>query len=121
MDLRTMDGRRPRHLGAQPADLLARCEGLLPFRRFGPRALADPRRKRIRTYPPTEPFLDVTNDVTNVKNAVRSPDKQDVPYEPWFDDDAVACDPEPGDMPHWALNGPHRVENHRGRRAGGTW
>lgn len=75
---------------ARSADLLARREGLLPF------------------DVPTEPFL----DVTNVENAVRSPDKEDVPYEPWFDDYAVAYDLEPGDMPHWALNGLHRVENY---------
>jgi hypothetical protein len=65
-------------------------------------------RKRIWLYPPTEPFL----DATNVENVVRSLEKEDVPYEPWFDEYAVAYDLEPGDMLHWALNGPHRVENY---------
>jgi len=65
-------------------------------------------RKRIWIYPPTEPFL----GASNVENVVRSLDKEDVPYEPWFDDYAVAYDLKPGDMLHWALNGPHRVENY---------
>jgi hypothetical protein len=37
---------------------------------------------------------------------------EQVPYEPWFDDYAVAYDLVPGDMPHWALNEPHRVANY---------
>jgi hypothetical protein len=65
-------------------------------------------RKRIWIYPPTEPFL----RATNVENVVRSLDKEDVPYEPWYDEHAEAYDMEPGDMLHWALNGPHRVENY---------
>ena len=65
-------------------------------------------RKRIWIYPPTQPFL----SAVDVENVVRSLDKEDVPYEPWFDQYAVAYDMEPGDMLHWALNGPHRVENY---------
>lgn len=65
-------------------------------------------RKRIWIYPPSEPFL----SATNVENVARSLDKEDVPYEPWFDDHSRAYDLEPGDMLHWALNGPHRVENY---------
>jgi hypothetical protein len=51
-------------------------------------------RKRIWIYPPTEPFL----RATNVENVVRSLDKEDVPYEPWYDEHAEAYDMEPGDM-----------------------
>jgi hypothetical protein len=29
-----------------------------------------------------------------------------VPYEPWYDEHAEVYDMEPGDMLHWALNGP---------------
>lgn len=65
-------------------------------------------RKRIWLYPPTEPFL----AASDVEDVVRSLDKEDVPYQPWFDDYAVAYDLEPGDMLHWPLNAPHRVENH---------
>jgi hypothetical protein len=65
-------------------------------------------RKRIWIYPPSEPFL----RPSNVENVVRSLDKEDVPYQPWFDEHAEAYDMEPGDMLHWALNGPHRVENY---------
>jgi hypothetical protein len=65
-------------------------------------------RKRIWIYPPSEPFL----CPSNVENVVRSLDKEDVPYQPWFDEHAEAYVMEPGDMLHWALNGPHRVENY---------
>jgi hypothetical protein len=64
-------------------------------------------RKRIWIYPPTEPFL----RATDVENVVRSLDKEDVPYEPWFDEYAESYELRPGDMLHWALNGPHRVSN----------
>jgi hypothetical protein len=65
-------------------------------------------RKRIWIYPPTQPFL----HPVNVENVVRSLDKEDVPYEPWYDEHAETYDLEPGDMLHWALNGPHRVSNY---------
>jgi hypothetical protein len=64
-------------------------------------------RKRIWIYPPTEPFL----PPTEVENVVRSLAMEDLSYEPWFDDYAEVYDMEPGDMLHWALNGPHRVTN----------
>jgi len=65
-------------------------------------------RKRIWIYPPTEPFL----SPLNVENVMRSLDLEDIPYETWFDDYAQVYDLEPGDMLHWALNGPHRVTNY---------
>jgi hypothetical protein len=64
-------------------------------------------RKRIWIYPPTEPFL----PSTEVENVVRSLAMEDLSYEPWYDDYAEVYDMEPGDMLHWALNGPHRVSN----------
>jgi len=64
-------------------------------------------RKRIWIYPPTVPFL----RPQNVEDVVRSLAMEDLPYEPWFDDYAEVYDLEPGEMLHWALNGPHRVSN----------
>lgn len=64
-------------------------------------------RKRIWIYPPTEPFL----PSTEVENVVRSLAMEDLSYEPWYDDYAEVYDLEPGQMLHWALNGPHRVSN----------
>jgi len=64
-------------------------------------------RKRIWIYPPTQPFL----PPTEVENVVRSLSLEDLSYQPWFDDYAEVYDMEPGDMLHWALNGPHRVSN----------
>jgi hypothetical protein len=64
-------------------------------------------RKRIWIYPNTEPFL----RPQNVEDVVRSLAMEDLPYEPWFDDYAEVYDLEPGEMLHWALNGPHRVSN----------
>lgn len=64
-------------------------------------------RKRVWIYPPTEPFLR-PNEVENVMRALQL---EDLSYEPWFDDYAEVYDLRPGDMVHWALNGPHRVTN----------
>jgi hypothetical protein len=64
-------------------------------------------RKRIWIYPPTRPFL----PATEVENVVRSLAMEDLSYQTWFDDYAEVYDMEPGDMLHWALNGPHRVSN----------
>ena len=64
-------------------------------------------RKRIWLYPATEPFL----PPVEVENVVRSLAMEDLSYQPWFDDYAQVYDMEPGDMLHWALNGPHRVSN----------
>ncbi len=64
-------------------------------------------RKRIWIYPATEPFL----GAKNVENVICGRGEEEVPYEPWFDDHAEVYELEPGDMLHWGLNGPHRVEN----------
>jgi hypothetical protein len=64
-------------------------------------------RKRVWIYPNTEPFL----PPTDVENVVRSLAMEDLPYEPWYDDYAEVYDLEPGQMVHWSLNGPHRVQN----------
>jgi hypothetical protein len=65
-------------------------------------------RKRIWIYPPTPPFL----RPESVENTVRSVATEGLDYQAWFDDYAEVHDMEPGDLLHWALNGPHRVANH---------
>ena len=65
-------------------------------------------RKRIWIYPPTAPSL----RQESVANTVRSVATEGLDYREWFDDYAEVHDMEPGDLPHWALNGPHRVANH---------
>lgn len=65
-------------------------------------------RKRIYLYPPTEPFL----KPGELENVIRSVTGEEVSYEPWYDDYAEVHDLEPGQMLHWALNGPHRIDNH---------
>jgi hypothetical protein len=65
-------------------------------------------RKRIWVYPAAEPFL----QPADLEMVVRGQIEEDIPYQPWFDEYAEVIDLEPGDMLHWALNGPHRVKNH---------
>jgi hypothetical protein len=65
-------------------------------------------RKRIWIYPPTAPFL----RPESVENTVRSVATEGLDYQEWFDDYAEVHDMEPGDLLHWALNGPHRVANY---------
>ena len=64
--------------------------------------------KRVYVYPNYAPFLTeegLTNVITGAGN-------DDIRYETWFDDYAHVVDLEPGEMVHWPLNAPHRVENH---------
>ena len=65
-------------------------------------------RKRIWLYPPSAPFL----HPENIENTVRSVATEGLEYHGWFDEYAEVHDMEPGDLLHWALNGPHRVANH---------
>lgn len=65
-------------------------------------------RKRVYVYPPEPPFLppQVLEDVALTGVEVN------MPYEPGFDAHATVLELEPGQMLHWPLNSPHRVENH---------
>ena len=63
--------------------------------------------KRIYLYPNTEPFL----RRKDLENVIRGITEEEVHYEPWFDDHATVFEMKAGDMLHWPLNGPHRVEN----------
>ena len=64
-------------------------------------------RKRVYVYPSTPPFVtpEALEDIALFGVEV------DMPYEEWYDRHAVVYDLEPGQMLHWPLNAPHRVEN----------
>lgn len=63
-------------------------------------------RKRLYLYQAAEPF--VTREQIERITVSRS---EFIPYEPWYDDHAAVFDLGPGDMVHWPLNAPHRVDN----------
>lgn len=65
-------------------------------------------RKRVYVYPAAEPFL----NPADMEGVILGLTEEEVPYEPWYDEYAEIYDLEPGQMLHWALNGPHRVANH---------
>ncbi|WP_051580367.1 cupin-like domain-containing protein [Pseudonocardia acaciae] len=65
-------------------------------------------RKRIYLYPPAPPFL----QPAELENVIRSVTAEELSYQPWYDDHAEVYDLEPGQMLHWALNCPHRIDNH---------
>ena len=64
-------------------------------------------RKRVYVYPNRAPFL----PEEEIEKVVLSLTEAEIPYEDWFDDYADVFDLEPGEMLHWPLNAPHRVEN----------
>lgn len=64
-------------------------------------------RKRVYIYPPTTPYL----PEQALENIALSGVEVNMPYDPAFDRDAVVMDLEPGQMAHWPLNSPHRVDN----------
>ncbi len=65
-------------------------------------------RKRILIYPSETPFL----SPENLEDIALFGIEEDVPYDAAFDAHARVLELEPGDMAHWPLNAPHRVENH---------
>lgn len=64
--------------------------------------------KRVYVYPAAAPFL--TAEQLEAVSLFEV--EVDVPYEPWYDQHATIIDLQPGEMLHWPLNAPHRVENH---------
>jgi hypothetical protein len=64
-------------------------------------------RKRVHIYPPTAPYL----PPEVLEQVALSGVEVNMPYRPEFDRDAVVMDLEPGQMLHWPLNSPHRVDN----------
>ena len=63
--------------------------------------------KRVYIYPDREPCL----RSRDIENVVRGVTEEEIHYEPWFDDHATVIDLKPGEMLHWPLNAPHRVDN----------
>ena len=64
-------------------------------------------RKRVFVYPNTPPFL--TQE--QLENIALYEVEVDMHYEPAYDRHAEVFEIGGGDMLHWPLNGPHRVEN----------
>ncbi len=64
--------------------------------------------KRVFVYPAAPPFE--TPEV--IERVALSGVEVNMPYQPWYDEHATVLDIEPGDMLHWPLNAPHRVDNH---------
>ena len=64
--------------------------------------------KSVYVYPSHEPFL-TGEDLERIAIFEL---EVDLAYDPGFDDYAVKFDFQPGQMLHWPLNAPHRVENH---------
>ncbi len=63
-------------------------------------------RKRLYLYQPAEPF--VSREQIERITVSRS---EFIRFESWYDDHAQVVDLGPGDMVHWPLNAPHRVDN----------
>jgi len=64
-------------------------------------------RKRVYVYPPKEPFL----SAAQLEHIALYGVEVDLAYESWFDEHAEVFEIGPGEMLHWPLNAPHRVEN----------
>jgi len=64
--------------------------------------------KTVYVYPSAEPFL----SGEDLERIAIYELEIDLAYDPWFDDFAVKFDFQPGQMLHWPLNAPHRIENH---------
>jgi hypothetical protein len=64
-------------------------------------------RKRVHVYPTTPPFItrEQLEDIALFDIEV------DLPYQPWYDEHALAFVLEPGQMLTWPHYAPHRVEN----------
>lgn len=64
--------------------------------------------KRVYVYPPTAPFL----TPEQFERIILTGLEVSMDYVPWYDDYAVVADLQPGEMMHWPLHSPHRVDNH---------
>lgn len=65
--------------------------------------------KKVYVYPAAEPFLPQR---AIEKLVLGEAHETDMGFEPWYDEFAQITDLQPGEMLHWPLNGPHRVDNH---------
>ena len=64
-------------------------------------------RKRVYVYPSADPFI-TGEDLERIGIYEV---EVDMPYSGWYDEYATVFDLSPGEMLHWPLNSPHRVEN----------
>jgi hypothetical protein len=65
-------------------------------------------RKTVYVYPNTEPYLPRPNLERIVLNEAH---EISLPYDPAWDTVAEVFTIDPGDMLHWPLNAPHRIQN----------
>lgn len=65
-------------------------------------------KKKVYIYPTVAPFL----RPEHVEGIALSGVEVNMPYQPWYDEHATVYDLEPGQMLHWPLNAPHRVDNY---------
>ncbi|MFK5981177.1 MAG: hypothetical protein QM488_20095 [Rhizobiaceae bacterium] len=66
-------------------------------------------KKKVYIYPAEPPFLP---QQAIEKLAINEAHETDLEFQNWFDDYADIYELTPGQMAHWPLNRPHRVENH---------
>lgn len=64
-------------------------------------------KKRVYLYPDKAPFL----TFEQLERIALYEVEVDIPYEPWYDQHASVFEIGGGEMLHWPLNAPHRVEN----------
>ena len=64
-------------------------------------------KKRVYVYPNEAPYL----KPESLESIILGETEEEIPYDRSFDDGAQVYDLEPGEMVHWPLNCPHRVEN----------
>src|ERR1700753_1005844 len=64
-------------------------------------------RKRVYVYPNSAPFI----TAQHLEDIAVYDMELDMPYAEWYDRHAKVFDIGPGQMLHWGLNAPHRVEN----------
>lgn len=63
--------------------------------------------KRVYVYPNEDPYL----PQRDLETVILGETEEEIPYERWFDEAAQVYELQPGEMAHWPLNCPHRVEN----------
>lgn len=63
--------------------------------------------KRVYIYPNRAPYL----MQKELESVILGETEEEISYDPKFDEAALVVDLQPGQMAHWPLNGPHRVQN----------
>lgn len=64
--------------------------------------------KDVYIYENTAPFL----SDEQLEGIFLGTTEEEIRFEPWYDEFATKVTLSPGEMAHWPLNNPHRVENH---------